>query len=247
MNRFITDPENYTFADLQNYDWDVIQTNITVNVDKMMEWANEVKAKFGYCGFNPLEHMHLAKKTFQDTKEQLIEEGFGIWNVANFRQWTLQWGKQRDSVIPFKQIMDPEQFPEINDPDFASKFNTNLNQYYFGGYKEYYDTLGSDILSVTRLVQFGPGMGLKPHTDNGPDEKFYVRMHLQLQIDNTKWWKFGKNMERKYTFEPGRVYLYNTSNHHAARNEGENDWIMLHNDPIASAVDKILKTSMHIG
>jgi hypothetical protein len=72
-------------------------------------------------------------------------------------------------------------------------------------------------------------------------------MHLQIQIDEHAWWKFGDNMDRKYTFEQGRVYLYNTAVKHAARNESSKPWIMVHNNPTPNSIDKLLITSMHIG
>ena len=67
MDRFITDPENYTFADLQNYNWDVIRTNITVDSGKMLDWVNTIEEKYSDCCYSPLGDMDLTdpeKKEF---------------------------------------------------------------------------------------------------------------------------------------------------------------------------------------
>jgi hypothetical protein len=243
MNRFITDPENYTFDDLQNYDWDVIQTNITVDSVKMLEWFNAIEEQFADCCYSPLGDMDLADPDKKEFALSFMPNNL-VWGQP--LQWTLQWSYDRPGKLPFLQLADPAQFPEISDPDFQKKFNKNLPKYLFGMYETYYNTFGPDCFEVTRLVKMNQDVGLRTHVDIQNPE-FLIRMHLQIQIDENAWWKFGDNMERKYTFEPGKVYLYNTAVKHAARNESSIPWIMLHNNPNSSSINKLLKTSVHIG
>jgi Aspartyl/Asparaginyl beta-hydroxylase len=243
MNRFITDPENYTFDDLQNYDWDVIQTNITVDSVKMMEWFNTVEDQFADCCYSPLGDMDLTDPGKKEFALSFIPNNL-VWGLP--LQWTLQWSYDRPGKLPFLQLADPAQFPEITDPEFQKKFNKNLPKYLFGMYETYYNIVGPECFEVTRLVKMNQDVGLRPHVDIQNPE-FLIRMHLQIQIDDNAWWAFGEDMDRKYTFEQGRVYLYNTAVKHSARNESTQPWIMLHNNPTASSLNNLLKTSMHIG
>jgi hypothetical protein len=65
MNRFITDPENYTFDDLRNYDWDVIQTNITVDSVKMMEWVKSIEEQLPTISYL-LEYIIIYKTNWEE-------------------------------------------------------------------------------------------------------------------------------------------------------------------------------------
>lgn len=248
MERFIKDPHNYTYAQLQNNDWDILETNITVDVDAFKEWSDTVQEKFSDCGFNFIEHMHLLKPAVRERKDFFYSDAFLVRNADQFRQWTLQWSYQRDGAIPLLQIADIEQFPEGADPNELKKvFNINLEKYYFGMYKKYQEALGDDVFKVTRLVRFGKDNGLRVHTDNGPDEPNLIRMHLQIEVNPSAWIKFGENLDRSYTPEVGKVYFYNTSVHHSAMNEANTPWTFLHNDPLPESIDKLLQTKIHIG
>jgi hypothetical protein len=117
--------------------------------------------------------------------------------------------------------------------------NTNLEKYVFGTYKTLLETLGPKCFKVNRLVRFAKDTGLKQHVDINPPD-FLIRMHTQIQSDKDAHWFFGKDMERSYPVEPGKVYLYNTAVTHAAVYRGDNYWIMMHNNPDDEAVDQLL-------
>lgn len=237
MKRFLKgdDLKGLTHKDLLNYDWDVIELPHTIDSQAMMEWYNTVAEKHSDSIFH-IGKLNVIRPDFRVKAVEFAEKH--LWGKGE--QWTLQWSYQREGVIPFVYVADPAQYPEINEPDFMSvTSNTNLEKYVFGAYKRLIETFGPSCYKVTRLVRFAKDTGLKQHVDINPPE-FLVRMHAQIQSDKDCHWFFGKDMERSYPVEQGKIYLYNTAVVHAAVNRGDNYWIMVHNNPDDEAIDQLL-------
>jgi len=248
MERFITDPENYTFNDLQNNDWDVVKLNIRFDNNQMKQWYDEIAEK------NADEALDLSVEGFEKMKViynkenlDLIETFYKNTTLGNGKQWTLQWSHQRRGVTPFIRLANPELFPEVEDPDFVKKANENLEQYYFGFYKKYIDLLGTDVFETNRIINFPNSSGIQTHTDID-EEHYLIRMHSQIQTSDNCYWIFGKPADetRKYPMEAGCVYLYNTGVPHAAFNYGTADWLMLHNNPTDESIDKLLSSNFYV-
>lgn len=237
MDRYITDVSLLTAEDLKNYDWDIIELNIDINHSEVRDWFNIISEKFGNMQFN-VSKTELMKPEIRDRMKEFQEQH--LWGTP--KQWTLQWSVQRDDAIPFRYIADPAQYPEILEDDFDKKFNTPLEQYYFGGFKKLVELLGDGAWEVARLVQLDKDTGLKKHVDIQPPQ-FLPRMHYQIEYtQNAAWW-FGENMERKYVLENGKLYIMNTAVLHTAKNEDELPWVMLHSNPTDDAINKLFKMS----
>lgn len=241
MERYITDLASLASKDLNNYDWDIIELNINANNTSMNDWYYEIKNNFSHSSFS-VDKTHLMKPELRDKLTQFVEQN--LWGIP--KQWTLQWAVERDDPIPFRYVADPEQYPEILSEDFEKKFNTFLNQYYFGEYKNLVETLGEEVWEVSRLVQLDTDTGLKPHVDT-PPPGFLPRMHYQIQYTTDSWWEFYDGQDGpllgRYYLEQGKFYIMNTAVHHAAKNEGSTPWVMLHSNPTPSAIDKLLEIS----
>jgi hypothetical protein len=237
MDRYITDVSLLTAEDLKNYNWDIIELNIDINHLEVRDWFNIVSEKFGNMQFN-VSKTELMKPEIRDRMKEFQEQH--LWGTP--KQWTLQWSVQRDDAIPFRYIADPAQYPEILEDDFDKKFNTPLEQYYFGGFKKLVELLGDGAWEVARLVQLDKDTGLKKHVDIQPPQ-FLPRMHYQIEYtQNAAWW-FGENMERKYVLENGKLYIMNTAVLHTAKNEDDLPWVMLHSNPTDDAINKLFKMS----
>lgn len=240
MTRVITDPQNHTAASLENYEWDVIRTNVTVDIPNLLNWCNSTIDKFPEAAFNWSKTDLMNERARQMTEQKKSV----MWGYPD--QWTLQWSTPRTDALPNPFLCDPEIYPEVKDPEFYTKFSTDLDQYNHGFYKKIKDTLDPDCYKITRLVRFGNQQGLHPHYDI---EKggYLIRMHVQAQVDDQCIWKFGGHQDRSYAnMEAGRIYLYNTAILHSAINLGNTPWIFIHNDPEYSAIDRILKMNLHI-
>lgn len=246
MDRFITDPAGLTFADLQNNDWELIKLNVTVDTTSSNEWVSNVE-KHRDCIW-----------AWSDADQYVDEDKleYFIKTRANQlvrtvteqpEQWMLQWSHQREGVLPFLGLASKQLYPEILDPEFRSKWNTNLEKFYFGFWKRYYDALGPDVFTVARLVKFPKGCGLRTHVDTGPNQPFLIRMHTVPSIGPDHFFNYGDDpTKRHHKLEPGCTYLLNTGIPHSAINYDDQDWWMLHNNPTPEAVTRLLNTRMHI-
>jgi hypothetical protein len=249
MDRFIKDPTGLTFADLQNNDWDLIELNITVDATSAMEWVNTVERdnQDSIWAWSSCDHL-VAKDKLEKFQNDYRSRILQRTDTREPAQWMLQWYYQREGILPFIALACREQFPEILNDDFFEKWNTNLEKYFFGFWKKYYNALGPDVFEVARLVKFPSGCGLRPHNDTGPNQPFLIRMHTVPGIGENYSFYFGNDEgnERHYRLTAGKTYLLNTGIYHCAINHDDIDWWLLHNNPTPEAVTKLLNTTLHI-
>lgn len=233
--RLITNPKDYTAEQLKNYDWDIIELDIAIDHAELRKWYNTIATEYSDMQFN-ISKIELMKPELRDRMIDFKDQH--LWGTP--KQWTLQWSVQRNNAIPFKYIADPEQYPEILQDDFNDKFNTPLDQYYFGGFKNLVESMEKGTWDVARLVQLDKDTGLKKHVDIQPPE-FLPRLHYQIEYtSNARWW-FGENMEREYILENGKLYIMNTAVLHTAKNEDDTPWVMLHSNPTDDAINALFK------
>lgn len=245
MSTLITNPQDYTIDDLKNNDWDMIRLNITFDPEPLLEWFREVNASHPESLFL-FSMKHLFKSHLLDQPRMN-----GI-SVGDSGFWTLQWPVQRTDPIPGPFFCDTTRFPELLKNDWHKDMNKHLNHYYFGAYKKFIAELGEDAWTWGRAMSCGNECGIGPHRDT--DEPSYmIRLHVNLQTNDQSTWHFGteladspaeswKFMNRKYIPKAGEMYLVNVSNVHSPINHGNEDWILLHSDPLPSAINRLLKT-----
>lgn len=244
MDRVINDPTGLTYKDLENYDWDLVKTNITVDPQAFLNWANEALEKNSDAGFS-LEYTHLMSEKSRNIVSTYEDQFRGFP-----RQWTMQWPVERKGPIPNPWLCDPVQFPEIAQEGFTTSISTDLESYNFGYYTKIKSMLNKsetekDCCLITRLVVFNPTEGFFPHYD--VEKGFMVRLHVQAQVDNDCVWNFGEDQSRPHRImEPGGVYLINTAVKHSTWNLGKQPWIFIHSDPSNEAITRICNTKMHI-
>jgi hypothetical protein len=252
MTKIITDPENYTREDLRNLDWDMVRLNVTIDIEPMLEWFNQVK-------------ISTPESLFLFSQKDLFESHLldnprmnGIC-VGDAGFWALQWPVQRCDAIPTPFFCNKEKFPEMLDETWEDKMDNHLDQYYFGAYKNMVETLGQDAWTWGRAMNCGKECGIGPHRDHdGIDlESHMIRLHVNLQTNEDSTWHFFSQLgetpadtwqyERSaYNPKPGEVYLVNVSNVHAPVNHGDEEWILLHSDPSDDAIDRLLKSEIRI-
>ena len=74
-------------------------------------------------------------------------------------------------------------------------------------------------------------------------------MHTIPDIGSNHFFNYDidlTDVNRQYILEAGKTYLLNTGIVHAAWNNDDKDWWMLHNNPSPDAVTKLLNTRMYI-
>lgn len=247
MERVINDPTGLTVRDLDNYDWDVIRTNITIDAPALLAWCNDTMEANKDAAFNWNKTELMNDRAKQMTK--MRQEKGEMWGYPN--QWTMQWATQRSDALPNPFLCDPNIYPEVTSDTFYQDFHTDLTQFNNGYYKKIKDTLNKsetekDCYKITRLVSFLKDEGLCPHYDIEKGS-YLVRMHIQAHAHDQCVWKFGDEQDREYKImETGRVYLFNTANLHSAINTGDEPWTFIHNDPDDEAITRLLNTTLHI-
>lgn len=249
-------PKNITINDLMNYNWDLVELPITLDYDDAMIWFNTVKQNYEDCAYRPGQHKDVIGT--DETRDRIFD--YLISNVlyGNLLQWSMQWSYERPGIIPSIANGNTVLYPELLDPNFNGSA-TNLNNYMFGAYKKYHELLGNDCFQATKLLEFQPGDGLKPHVDVDVDKegKWKFRLVFQLNTSTEVWWKFSNNVsphlskmdnfypetthEREYRLETGKVYLVNTAVTHSVKNEGNDPWIMIQSDPSDSVLNRLLQ------
>jgi hypothetical protein len=250
MNRFITNPQDYTLQDLRSYDWDIVKLNITFDVEPMIEWFEELKTKH-------LDSLFLfnMKHLF---KPYILEdpriEGIDVGGKSGY--WSLQWPVQRTDPLPGPLFCNNNLYPELLEDGWESKMNNHLTHYYYGAYKSFVEQLGQDAWTWGRAMCAGNEVGIGPHRDHD-DPGYMIRLHVNLQTDSKSTWHFGTQlgetplktwpyMNREYHPKPGEIFLINVSNVHAPINHGDVEWKLLHSDPTNDAIERLLKSSYHI-
>lgn len=241
MERYITNLSSLQSTDLNNYDWDIIELDISINNQEMLNWYHFINSNYFDLCFM-INQLHLIKPDLRVKISEFAEQN--LWGIG--KQWTLQWPVERNVPIPFRYVADPDQYPELLDQNFDEKFNSPIKKYFFGEFQNLYDRLGSDVWEVSRLVQLDKNTGLKPHTDT--NSGFLPRLHYQIQYTQDAWWEFYDDRDSdpraRYYLEQGKLYIMNTAVIHAAKNEGEIPWVMLHSNPTPAAIDRLLELSI---
>lgn len=255
MSRFLKHPNNLTPKDLENYDWDLIELPITLDTESWHEWYYTIKEKFDHYSYN----LDVSKELIGDqiTRDFIFENMIhSAW--GNPKQWMLQWSIQREGVLPPYGIANPEIFEEMS--DISNHNKVNLAQYMFGAYQKFHDIMGSDCFSITKLLEYLPDEGVKPHVDVA--DRFMTRMLIHIKNPEATV-TFSENRSsllttdyeynysgypiREYTLEEGKVYLLNTAITHSMRNLSNNTTALIQTDPTDEVISRVLtEKGIHI-
>lgn len=249
MSRLWKITSDVKLDDLRNTDWDLIELPTTIDTNSWKAWYESVVSQFDDYAYSPLEHKELVGTNhLKDFVFDYIKKS--VW--GNPKQWLLQWGVQREGVIPPVTAADPNYFTEMKQ-DFDSN-REQLSHYMFGVYKELHSILGEDSFQTTKLLQYLSGEGLKPHVDIVDDYLFRLSIQIKTNAD-VKWVFSDSHTEllhvvhdhteptsegREYTLEEGKMYLVNTRITHSLRNLGTDTVVILQTDPKDSALERLL-------
>lgn len=261
--RFLKHPMNLTVADLENYDWDLIELPITLDTDAAMEWFNSVKQNYADCAYCPGRDKDIIGNDANRDQVFNYIVNHAIWGNTAL-QWMMQWSYDRSGVLPSISNGNIMLYPELADPTFNVS-NTNLLKYMFGAYETYHQLLGNECFQSAKLLEFQSGDGLQPHVDVdvAKEGKWKFRLSFQLATNSDAWWRFSDDISphlsklnslpsttshsREYKLESGKVYLVNTAVTHAVKNDGESVWVMIQSDPNDSVLNGLLQMKeLHI-
>jgi hypothetical protein len=246
MNKFITNPQDYTIDDLRNNEWDIVKLNITFDIEPMLEWFNKL-SKDSLWRFN-------MKNTFRPGMLSDIRMDGLCVGDAGF--WALQWPTQRSDPLPNPIFANRDQYPELLDDNWEEYMSNHLDQYYYGFYKSFVEQIGQDAWTWGRAMDIANEQGIGPHRDHD-DPGHKIRLHVNIQADERATWHFGTQlginaretwpyMDREHYAKSGDIFLVNVSNVHSPINHGHSNWKLLHSDPLDSSINRLLQSTQHI-
>lgn len=238
MNRFISNynPADITAEFLGSLDWDIIEMPITVDKDKLLEWYNYVTKTYANLEFSFFDNPYIKEQYAPTTSDALY--GYNNRIYGRVASWGLDWPAETDLPIPPPFAAKEEYYPELN-----QKLPYRIQDKYLVGYfKTLVDALGAEAFTQSRITHHYPGAGILGHTD-GKDT--CLRVHIPIVTHSGSRFLYGKDLERSYTFELGKVYLINASVWHATVNEGA---IRSHiiSDPQIETVLKLINTKAEL-
>lgn len=200
-----------TEQELRNsIDWDFIELNLDIDLEKLRFWYNKVTKQFPDLKFN------LGMVEFIKDKNTSTPHNYAIAS-GGVHSFGMSWPVEQDLPIPPRHLARPDLYPEItvSEEEFASKLRI-MERYKFGYFKELLDKLGEDTFAWSRITVHDPDARISPHTDGLRT----MRLHIPIVTNDRAWfgWK-----DKKYNFVPGKVYLINTGKEHYTINEGNSE------------------------
>lgn len=215
MERIIKsyDPSQLTTEFLYDTnDWDLVELNLNLDVDKLSAWYNTVSKEFNNMRFMFDKFPERLKLS---VSKQMVEQGYcGIY-CGPIDGITMAWPTERYEPLPPPMQANTDFFPEVNydtfldDAKIMSKFKT-------GYFQEMLDFLGEDSFKQSIITTHYPGMFIKQHIDSK-----VLKLHIPLETNDDAFFVFGENKERgRYNLKVGKVYLLNTGDWHGTENNG---------------------------
>jgi hypothetical protein len=251
MERYITNPQDYSVKDLRNHDWDLIKLNVTFDVEPLLAYFNDLKTIH-------LDSLWTTDKTEYCRPEMDLNqpkfEG-GDYGRGGSGYWTLQWPVQRKDPIPGPIFCRRDLYPELLDEQWDTKMNRHLDHYYYGAYKSFVEQIGQDAWSWGRAMVVGKDQGIGPHLD--AEDHFVIRMHVNVKTSPECTWNFFSQLgetplktwpykDKVYHPLTGEIILVNVAKVHSPVNYGDEEWFLFHSNPSDEAVDRLLKSQQHI-
>lgn len=255
MNRFLKHPSDLSQKDLENYDWDLIELPVTLDVVAWHNWYDTIKNELEDYSFSLKNDRTLIGSDFS---RELIYENIlrSVWGDP--KQWMLQWGIQREGVIPPTVGANPDYFLEMKEDFDPSR--VNLKQYMFGAYEKFHIAFDDGSFKVCKLLEYAPNEGLKPHVDIVNGFMPRILIHIKNNDASVRFCDEAPALlteeyhseeseisVRVHKLQEGKVYLLNTAVTHYIKNDTDQTTALIQMDPSDSILDRLLSTKeIHI-
>lgn len=228
MNRHFLNDDSIDKEFLLGDSWDLLEFNIEINVRELTNWYRTVSDSFKYLRFD-FSQTYLLSNQFANATGNT----YGLENALQGKiySWSLDWPVEKEIPIPPIFAANPEKFPELE-----QKIEFKLQQKFkFGYFKKMCDILGENTFQFSRITEHDTDAKIFKHVDYG----LGLRLHIPIIANNESTFLFGDNLDRCYTFDPGKIYLINAKIPHSTENRGL-PRVHIISDP---GIDKILDLS----
>jgi uncharacterized RmlC-like cupin family protein len=226
MTSYVRHPTTVTKEFLLGVDWDIIELELTTNIELLTAWYQEIVSKFSNLRFD-FSQIELLKEEYQ--KDVTSRHGYEDVLNGSIHSWTLDWPAEKDIPIPPTFAATDRLYPELlTDAEFKIQ-----NKYKFGYFDTMCQVLGEDTFCFSRITQHDTDAVISKHVDAG----LGLRLHIPIVTSNASQFLYGEQLDRSYTFTPGRIYIINAKIPHSTVNQGPSRAHIISDPPI----DKLLQ------
>lgn len=191
-------------------DWDLIELNYTLDKDKLYQWWKTIEEEFSFMKFNFDDN---SERLDISESKQLVEWGLCGYYCGPIDGITLAWPRERYEPLPPPQQANLDLFPEVNRDTFIDDAKI-LSKFKFGYFKDMIEILGDDSFRQAVITTHHPGMYIRQHIDSK-----VLKLHIPLETNENALFHFGKDKERNYHMQLGKIYILNTGDWHGTTNE----------------------------
>ena len=191
-------------------DWDLIELNYNIDVEKMQGWYNILEDQYSNLKFgfnNNLQKLNV------ETSKQMVDDGFCGYYCGPIEGITLAWTEERYEPLPPSEQCNADLFPEVDTKTFRNETHI-LSKLRFGYLDYLINLFGEDAWKKAVVTIHHPGMYIRQHLDSKD-----LKLHIPIYSNETALFHFGKDRDRSYHMKVGKAYILNTADWHGTSNE----------------------------
>jgi hypothetical protein len=196
----------------QTDDWDLVELNYTLDIDKLTAWYKQLSTDFEYMRFM---FDKFPEKLELSISKRMVEEGYCGYYCGPIDGITLAWPEERYEPLPPPAQANSDIFPEVKYDTFIDDAKI-MTKFRAGYLQEMVDILGEDSFRQAIITTHYPGMYIRQHIDSK-----VLKLHIPVETNEHALFHFGENKERSYHMKLGKIYLLNTNDWHGTTNESD--------------------------
>lgn len=221
--RIITDydPKDHKLTNeflFNTNDWDLIEINYNIDIDKLQKWYDKFSIDFNHLLFN---FDNDADKLDTDTSRQMVDDGYCGQYCGPIEGFTLAWTDEIYEPLPPTKQLNKEKYPNI-DPDLFRNESRVLSKFRTGYLNYLINLTGEDAWRKSVITIHHPKMYIRQHLDSKD-----LKIHIPIYSNNKALFHFGKDRDRSYHMKVGKAYILNTADWHGTSND-TNDGYKIH-------------------
>lgn len=191
-------------------DWDLIELNYDIDVEKMQAWYDDFAKRFADLKFSFNDN---PDKLDVEVSKQMVNDGYCGQYCGPIEGITLAWTEERYEPLPPTMQLNPDKYPEVNVETFRNESRV-LSRFRYGYLEELINVFGEDAWRKAVITIHHPGMYIRQHLDSKD-----LKMHIPIYSNEKALFHFGKDRDRSYHMKVGKAYILNTADWHGTSND----------------------------
>ena len=213
-------PADLTEEFILSKDWDIIELDLAVDPVQLNSYYTVLKTELNHFCFNFNSKEYLKPEIY----EKFVTNGQVGNYMGNVDAWSVSWPIERDIPCPSKAQANRDVYTELQGMDHMDFFAAAHPQekYKFGIMNKLLEKLTEKALRQILIARHPAGLRVLNHVDSN-----LKKLHIPLYTNNDAVFTFGKNDERVYQMEVGKMYVINPTVPHGTFNGGNTERVHL--------------------